>query len=247
MKIKNLPSVIKKRAKINIKKEWRCVYKPKTIMSAFDWSDTIEGLDYWILVYEGKFLDAENHLREKNGDDLKEELFEVEKNSPLISKIIEQLSNSEEITEEKIKWSEEGRDRSKPFFLDEALDIKVNEPEVVSYKDEMLLKDGYALKKIDLGWNTFIPTSNVHTEASKLGSSAVSIINDSFKKAIEIKRDRIVESVIEKFRSRSEVGIKKYGTTLADNNTDDFYSHLQEELMDAILYLQKIKEDFKKK
>ena len=149
MKIKNLPSVIKKRAKINIKKEWRCGYKPKTIMNAFDWSDTIEGLDYWILVYEGKFLDAENHLREKNGDDLKEELFEVEKNSPLISKIIEQLSNSEEITEEKIKWSEEGRDRSKPFFLDEALDIKVNEPEVVSYKDEYVKIDPIVNSVID--------------------------------------------------------------------------------------------------
>jgi hypothetical protein len=149
MKIKNLPSVIKKRAKINIKKEWSCEYKPKTIMNAFDWSDTIEGLDYWILVYEGKFLDAENHLREKNGDDLKEELFEVEKNSPLISKIIEQLSNSEEITEEKIKWSEEGRDRSKPFFLDEALDIKVNEPEVVSYKDEYVKIDPIVNSVID--------------------------------------------------------------------------------------------------
>jgi len=216
MKIKNLPSVIKKRTKIYIKKEWRCGYKPKTIMNAFDWSDTTEGLDYWILVNEGKFLEAENHLREKNGDDLKEELFEVEK---------------------------------KPFFLDEALDVKVNEPEVVPYKDEMLLKDGYALKKIDLGWNTFIPTSNVHTGASKLGSSAVSVINDSFKKAIEIKRDRIVESVIEKFKSRSEVGIKKYGTTLDrdDLSLEQWLDHAIEEAMDLCLYLTKIKEELKNK
>ncbi len=128
-----------------------------------------------------------------------------------------------------------------PFFLDEALDIKVNEPEAVSYKDEMLLKEDY-LKKIDLDWKPF-----THKETESLGTNSIKIINDSFKKAIEIKRDRIVEGVIEKFRSRSEVGIKKYGTTLADNNTDDFYSHLQEELMDAILYLQKIKEDIKNK
>lgn len=54
-------------------------------------------------------------------------------------------------------------------------------------------------------------------------------------------QDKIVQEVIEKFQQRSEVGIKKYGTTLQDNNTDDFINHLQEELMDAILYLQKIK------
>lgn len=54
--------------------------------------------------------------------------------------------------------------------------------------------------------------------------------------------DPIVESIIEKFRERSAVGIKKYGTTLYENNTDDFLNHLQEELMDAILYLTKLKE-----
>jgi hypothetical protein len=53
--------------------------------------------------------------------------------------------------------------------------------------------------------------------------------------------DPIVEQVKELFDQRSQVGIKKYGTTLHDNNTDDFLVHLQEELLDAILYLQKIK------
>jgi hypothetical protein len=244
MKVKDLPKVIKKRAKEYIKQEWQCGYKPKTIMNAFDWSDTTEGLDYWILVYEGKFLDAENHLREKNGDDLKEELFEVEKERKK-KRMIELIEDEH--------WNMEGSNdkefKGSAFFLDEALDVKVNEPEFVPYKDEMLLKDGYALKKIDLGWNTFIPTSNVHTEASKLGSSAVSIINDSFKKAIEIKRDRIVESVIEKFRSRSEVGIKKYGTTLDrdDLSLEQWLDHAIEEQMDSILYLTKIKEELKKK
>lgn len=55
-------------------------------------------------------------------------------------------------------------------------------------------------------------------------------------------KDKIVEDVIEKFKQRSEAGIKKYGITLHDNNTDDFITHMQEELMDAILYLQKIKQ-----
>jgi hypothetical protein len=55
-------------------------------------------------------------------------------------------------------------------------------------------------------------------------------------------KDKIVELVIEKFKHRSEVGIKKYGTTLEQNNDDDFLNHLQEELMDAILYIQKLKQ-----
>lgn len=53
--------------------------------------------------------------------------------------------------------------------------------------------------------------------------------------------DKIVQQVIDKFNQRSEVGIKKYGTTLEQNNNDDFLNHLQEELMDAILYIEKLK------
>ena len=55
-------------------------------------------------------------------------------------------------------------------------------------------------------------------------------------------KDKIVEQVVEKFQQRSKIGIQKYGTTLDDNNSDDFLNHLQEELMDAILYIQKLKE-----
>ena len=47
----------------------------------------------------------------------------------------------------------------------------------------------------------------------------------------EIKEDPIVKKVTDKFKARSEIGIKKYGTTLAENNTDDFLTHLQEELL----------------
>lgn len=52
--------------------------------------------------------------------------------------------------------------------------------------------------------------------------------------------DQIVLEVIEKYAKRSEVGIAKYGTTLETNNKDNFFKHLQEELMDATLYLQKL-------
>jgi hypothetical protein len=55
--------------------------------------------------------------------------------------------------------------------------------------------------------------------------------------------DSIVNSVVQKFLSRSEVGIKKYGTTLDRNDltTVDWITHAQEELMDGILYLEKLK------
>ncbi len=56
-----------------------------------------------------------------------------------------------------------------------------------------------------------------------------------------MKKDKIVQQVISKFEQRSEIGIRKYGTTLEENNTDDFLNHLQEELMDAILYIEKLK------
>lgn len=52
--------------------------------------------------------------------------------------------------------------------------------------------------------------------------------------------DSIVESVRNQFLKRSEVGIKKYGTTLQENNNDDFLEHLKQELMDAVLYIEKL-------
>ena len=63
------------------------------------------------------------------------------------------------------------------------------------------------------------------------------------KKEIEF-RDPVVERVVNKFVSRSDVGYKKYGVTLEDDPSDMFewLNHLQEELMDAVLYLQKAKE-----
>jgi hypothetical protein len=46
--------------------------------------------------------------------------------------------------------------------------------------------------------------------------------------------------VIVKYSERSETGYRKYGTTLSENNHDNFLKHLQEELMDATLYIEKL-------
>jgi len=62
-----------------------------------------------------------------------------------------------------------------------------------------------------------------------------------------LKSDQIVESVINQFKTRSDIGIKKYGTTLERNDlsTLEWLQHLQEELMDAVCYIEKLKNDNK--
>ena len=66
----------------------------------------------------------------------------------------------------------------------------------------------------------------------------------------EIKfRDPVVERVVDKFVERSNVGFEKYGTTLHEERTtklkglSKYLNDIQEELMDAVLYLQTAKEE----
>jgi hypothetical protein len=58
-------------------------------------------------------------------------------------------------------------------------------------------------------------------------------------------KDKIVQSVIEKLSSRSETGIRKYGVTMdrGDLTFVEWMQHLQEELMDAIIYIEKLKDE----
>lgn len=57
--------------------------------------------------------------------------------------------------------------------------------------------------------------------------------------------DSVVQAVVKKFLERSELGYKKYGTTLdrTDLKPHDWIQHAQEELMDGILYLEKLKRE----
>jgi len=59
-------------------------------------------------------------------------------------------------------------------------------------------------------------------------------------------RDPVVERVVDKFVGRSDVGFEKYGVTLEDDTSDmlAWLNHLQEEMMDAVLYLQKAKQQY---
>jgi hypothetical protein len=63
------------------------------------------------------------------------------------------------------------------------------------------------------------------------------------------KKDKVVSQVLNKFKERSKIGIKKYGTTLHENELTipEWINHAIEEQMDNILYLTKLKNELSKK
>lgn len=60
---------------------------------------------------------------------------------------------------------------------------------------------------------------------------------------------RIEEQVIEQIRQRAARGKEKYGVTLErdDLSIVEWLQHLQEELMDATAYIEKLKEEYAQK
>ena len=62
-------------------------------------------------------------------------------------------------------------------------------------------------------------------------------------------RDPVVKHVVDKFVDRSDVGYEKYGQTLDDErrgkfkNLAGYLNDIQEELMDAVLYIQAAREE----
>ena len=64
---------------------------------------------------------------------------------------------------------------------------------------------------------------------------------------LEEEQDSIVEAVVKSYKQRSKVGIKKYNKTMDRNDLSslEWLQHLQEELMDATLYIEKLKKELK--
>ena len=62
-------------------------------------------------------------------------------------------------------------------------------------------------------------------------------------------RDPVVRNVVDKFVERSDIGYAKYGSTLDDERRfkmkglQKYLNDIQEELMDAILYIQAAKDE----
>ena len=66
-------------------------------------------------------------------------------------------------------------------------------------------------------------------------------------------RDPVVKNVVDKFVKRSDVGYEKYGRTLDDERRGKhkdlagYLNDIQEELMDAVLYIQAAREELDEK
>ena len=79
---------------------------------------------------------------------------------------------------------------------------------------------------------------------SEDGLEAINNLNGEF-------RDPVVKRVVQKFKKRSDVGYAKYGTTLHEERTTKmkglmkYLIDMQEELMDAVLYIQTAQEELK--
>lgn len=61
--------------------------------------------------------------------------------------------------------------------------------------------------------------------------------------------DSVVNAVVNKYKDRANTGFQKYNTTLdRDDLTElEWLNHLQDELMDASLYVQKLKQIIEKR
>lgn len=67
--------------------------------------------------------------------------------------------------------------------------------------------------------------------------------NELVKDLLFMTPDTIVRDVLKRFNARSLSGIEKYNATLERNDLTgkEWLQHLQDELMDAVLYIEKLK------
>lgn len=74
-------------------------------------------------------------------------------------------------------------------------------------------------------------------------------MNEMVKDVLVMTPDKVVRSVLKRFNERSKVGIDKYSTTLERNDlsTLEWLTHAQEEAMDFVLYLERLKNEFEVK
>lgn len=106
----------------------------------------------------------------------------------------------------------------------------------INYDGEICFKEGdiYTFTKNGDWYRTQM---NNQGYVHKIEESEINLYFNEYKRE---KTDKVVGDVVNQFKERSKRGIEKYGTTLQENNTDDFLQHFKEELMDAILYIQKL-------
>ena len=69
-----------------------------------------------------------------------------------------------------------------------------------------------------------------------------------FVETIPLIEDPVVQRVVGKYVTRHREGMKTYGMTMTDNpaGAREWLEHLQDELMDATLYIERFKEELDK-
>jgi len=80
-------------------------------------------------------------------------------------------------------------------------------------------------------------------KCKKCQQDVMQTFNDECIECYDVPDDKIVNTVIDKYKDRMRMGYLKYKTNLMrqDLNTFDWINHLQEELMDATLYIERLK------
>jgi hypothetical protein len=150
---------------------------------------------------------------------------------------------------------------NRPMMLELSTLFKANVENLFSTKQHWIYQN-------DILWKTIMATSqwymfNHYLGYQKEGYSDLSQdqkiaivpqviepqVIEPVKKDNSYTSDSIVNSVIHAFIGRSNVGLQKYGTTLDRDDLSilDWIQHAQEEHMDAILYLEKLKTEYIKK
>ena len=96
---------------------------------------------------------------------------------------------------------------------------------------------------------------NLSTDLQYRFRNAIRTIECAIDEIHEIKEepmnqlieDQIVLRVLARFNERSQVGINKYNTTLerTDLDTLQWLTHAQEEAMDFVLYLERLKDEYR--
>jgi glycosyl transferase family 25 len=151
---------------------------------------------------------------------------------------------------------------NRPMMLELSTLFKANIENLFSTKQHWIYQN-------DILWKTIMPTSQWYMFNHYLGyqkegysdlsqDQKIAIVPQVIEAPVVIElqkndnsytSDSIVNSVIHAFIGRSNVGLQKYGTTLDRDDLSilDWIQHAQEEHMDAILYLEKLKTEYIKK
>ena len=118
--------------------------------------------------------------------------------------------------------------------------VEINGQTYTAYYDPVKMKGEWDSCFMEVSPSRALACFSVHPGDPSWRETIVDEISTTSK---EPELDSVVTSVLDSFKARAAAGQKKYGTNLdrTDLKTLDWIQHMQEELMDATLYLEKLK------